>query len=85
MNQPPVDSICVEADAHTQFLESCLKACHLAADHSDRALLPGMLEAERQETYQREGIPLAVETCQRLEGIAASLGVSVPWPTVGNR
>lgn len=46
---------------------------------SDRALLPGMLEAERQEIYQREGIPLASETCRLLEEIAVSLGVPVPW------
>ena len=51
---------------------------------SDRALLPGMLEAERQESYQREGIPLAKETCRLLEEIAAPLGVTVPWPALGN-
>ena len=46
---------------------------------SDRALLPGMLEAERQESYQREGIPLDRETCRLLEEIAGPLGVPVPW------
>ena len=46
---------------------------------TDRALLPGMLEAERQEAYLREGIPLATETCRRLEEIAGSLSVQVPW------
>ncbi len=50
---------------------------------SDRALLPGMLEAERQQAYQREGIPLAVETCRMLEEVAQPIGVSVPWPAVG--
>lgn len=50
---------------------------------TDRALLPGMLEAERQQAYQREGIPLATETCRLLEEIARPLGVSVPWPALG--
>ena len=52
---------------------------------SDRALLPGMLEAERQQAYEREGIPLAKETCRLLEGIAGPLGVSAPWPAVRDR
>ena len=46
---------------------------------SDRALLPGTLEAERQEAYAREGIPLAKEVCRQLEATAAPLGVAVPW------
>ena len=50
---------------------------------NDRALLPGMLEAERQELYLREGIPMANDTCRMLEGIAADLEVPVPWPTLG--
>ncbi len=50
----------------------------------DRALLPGMLEAKRQEAYQREGIPLAKDTCRLLEGIAGPLGVPVPWPALGD-
>ena len=50
---------------------------------SDRAMLPGMLEAERQEAYQREGIPLAKETCRLLEEIAGPLEVAVPWPALG--
>ena len=51
---------------------------------NDRAMLPGMLEAERQEAYQREGIPLAKETCQLLETIAGPLDVPVPWPPLGS-
>ena len=50
---------------------------------SDRAMLPGMLEAERQEAYQRDGIPLAKDTCRLLEEIAGPLGVPVPWPDIG--
>lgn len=45
----------------------------------DRALLPGMLEAEREETYGREGIPLATDTCDRFEEIGEQLGVPLPW------
>ena len=51
---------------------------------SDRAMLPGMLEAERQEIYQREGIPLAKETCRLLEEIARPLDVPVPWSALGS-
>lgn len=50
----------------------------------DRALLPGMLEAERQERYQREGIPLATDTCQLLEEVAGLLGVPAPWSVSGD-
>jgi len=50
----------------------------------DRALLPGMLEAERQEVYAREGIPLAKEICRQLEATAGPLGVAVPWQSLGD-
>jgi LDH2 family malate/lactate/ureidoglycolate dehydrogenase len=61
--------------------EMCTQMRPMPGTH--RALLPGMLEAERQQTYQREGIPLATETCRLLEEIARPLGVSVPWPALG--
>jgi len=47
----------------------------------DRATLPGTLEAEREQAYKKEGIPLATATCRRLEEIARQLDVPVPWST----
>ncbi|HIM57287.1 MAG TPA: hypothetical protein EYM39_11325 [Candidatus Latescibacteria bacterium] len=35
MNTPPVDFVRVEAGAHTEFLERCLKTCGLAHDHAE--------------------------------------------------
>ena len=45
----------------------------------DRALLPGALEAEREEAYRLEGIPISKVTQQRVTETAKEYGVSVPW------
>ena len=45
----------------------------------DQARLPGSVEAELEEKYRREGIPVSLETAGRIERLAAELGVSCPW------
>ena len=45
----------------------------------DRAELPGGLEWRREREYAEEGIPVGDETRDRLEEIAAELGVETPF------
>jgi L-2-hydroxycarboxylate dehydrogenase (NAD+) len=44
-----------------------------------QSLLPGQIEAIRLKEYQQDGIPVGPEHRQRLEAIAAELGVPIPW------
>jgi L-2-hydroxycarboxylate dehydrogenase (NAD+) len=46
---------------------------------ADQAYLPGGPEAERERTYRQEGIPVGLEHRERLEGLAAELGLTPPW------
>lgn len=46
-----------------------LDACHM----------PGGIEAERERLYRQEGVPVGQWHRERLEGIAAELGLDVPW------
>ena len=46
----------------------------------ERADLPGGLEWEREREWSRVGIPVGQEHRAALEGIAAELGLDVPWP-----
>jgi LDH2 family malate/lactate/ureidoglycolate dehydrogenase len=45
----------------------------------DRADLPGGLEAEREQQWATEGIPVGRRHQESLEGIAAEVGLPVPW------
>lgn len=45
----------------------------------DRALLPGAIEAEREEVYRRDGVPVSTEIQQKLEETSKELGVPTPW------
>lgn len=45
----------------------------------DRSLMPGGLEAVRERQYRIEGVPVGPEHRQRLEGLAAELGIAPPW------
>jgi len=49
------------------------------AEGFDRVRLPGELEWERARRWKREGIPLHRDHVQKLEEIAASLKLPVPW------
>lgn len=44
-----------------------------------RSYLPGGIEAERERTYRREGIPVGTEHRETLEALADELGLEVPW------
>ena len=45
----------------------------------DRAELPGGLEWERESTYGRDGIPVGDDHRERLEEVAAQVGVDSPF------
>ncbi len=45
----------------------------------ETAELPGTLEWQREQDYARDGIPLTVQHKQRLEDLAAELGVETPF------
>ena len=44
-----------------------------------RSYLPGGIEAERERTYRREGIPVGTEHRETLETLADEFGLEVPW------
>ncbi len=44
-----------------------------------QSFLPGGIEAQREQSFGSEGIPLGDEHRERLEGVAAEFGVAVPW------
>jgi len=44
-----------------------------------QAYLPGGPEADREREYRKEGIPVGPEHQDRLEKLAADLGINVPW------
>jgi L-2-hydroxycarboxylate dehydrogenase (NAD+) len=46
---------------------------------TDRATLPGRLEWERERAWAAEGVPVGARHRDELGGIAAELGVPVPW------
>jgi L-2-hydroxycarboxylate dehydrogenase (NAD+) len=46
---------------------------------TDRATLPGRLEWERERVWAAEGVPVGARHRDELGGIAAELGVPVPW------
>jgi L-2-hydroxycarboxylate dehydrogenase (NAD+) len=43
------------------------------------ATLPGAIEYCKEQEYQRDGVPIALEDIQRLEECAAEFGVTPPW------
>jgi ureidoglycolate dehydrogenase (NAD+) len=49
------------------------------AEGFDRVRLPGELEWERSEKWRREGIPLHREHVTRLEELAGTMNVPLPW------
>ena len=51
----------------------------------DRALLPGALEWEREQSWASEGIPVGPEHQRDLAAIAAELGVETPFKDRANR
>ncbi|WP_017240882.1 Ldh family oxidoreductase [Streptomyces sp. SS] len=55
------------------------------APNTERLLLPGQLEAERQDTARRTGVPLDRSVLAALRGTAASVGVEIGDPAVPRR
>jgi L-2-hydroxycarboxylate dehydrogenase (NAD+) len=47
----------------------------------EQAYLPGGLEAAREQDYRQNGIPVGPEHRQRLDELAAELGLRPPWVT----
>jgi L-2-hydroxycarboxylate dehydrogenase (NAD+) len=45
----------------------------------DQALLPGAIEAQREQLYAIEGVPVGTRHREALASVARELGVSVPW------
>jgi LDH2 family malate/lactate/ureidoglycolate dehydrogenase len=45
----------------------------------DESLLPGAIEAKREREYRAQGVPVGTAHRERLEEIAAYLGIPVPW------
>ena len=45
----------------------------------DEATLPGTPEARNEVKYRREGVPIAMDTLERLEQLGEHLGVKAPW------
>ena len=45
----------------------------------ERSYLPGGLEAERERAYRAEGIPVGERHRDRLEKLAAEIGIEAPW------
>ncbi len=45
----------------------------------DQSNLPGGIEAEREQDYRENGIPIGERHRERLEGMARDLGIEVPW------
>ena len=45
----------------------------------DRVRVPGELEWERAQQWKREGIPIHREHAQKLEELAGSMKLTVPW------
>ena len=46
---------------------------------TDRATLPGRLEAEREQEWAARGVPVGSKHREELAGVAAEFGVAVPW------
>lgn len=46
---------------------------------SEGAFLPGHVEAHREATYRRDGVPLSADHRAALEKLAEELGVALPW------
>ena len=46
---------------------------------TDRATLPGRLEAEREQEWAAKGVPVGPKHREELAGVAAEFGVAVPW------
>jgi LDH2 family malate/lactate/ureidoglycolate dehydrogenase len=45
----------------------------------DEALLPGAIELQREKAWTVEGVPVGTKHREALSGVAAELGVTVPW------
>jgi LDH2 family malate/lactate/ureidoglycolate dehydrogenase len=45
----------------------------------DQSLMPGAIEAIREQEYRRDGVPVGPEHRQRFETLAAELGLNSPW------
>lgn len=45
----------------------------------ERAQLPGAVEAELEDRYRKEGIPIGMDVVRRVRPVAAELGVDCPW------
>ena len=55
---------------------------HLPVPGTDRALLPGALEAERMERWRREGIPYGEPEQAAARALSERFHVPVPWEAV---
>lgn len=50
-----------------------------AFTHGEQSYLPGGIEAQREQSFRMDGIPVGEEHRERLEGVAAEFGIPVPW------
>jgi L-2-hydroxycarboxylate dehydrogenase (NAD+) len=50
----------------------------------DQPILPGAIEAQREQSYAVEGIPVGLRHRQELTGVARELDVPVPWGDVSS-
>lgn len=48
-------------------------------ENFEESLLPGAIEAQREREYREYGVPVGPQHRQRLEEIAAYLGMQTPW------
>ena len=80
-----VDRIC-DSTAFRQEVDRYVRGIrdgYLPVSGTDRALLPGALEAERMERYRREGIPYGEPEQQAARSLSERFDVPLPWEAVG--
>ena len=41
--------------------------------------MPGGIEAQREQEYRRDGVPMGENHRKQLEGMATELAIAVPW------
>jgi L-2-hydroxycarboxylate dehydrogenase (NAD+) len=64
-----------------QEMDEYIRAIHKLepVENFNESLLPGAIEARREQEYRAEGVPVGPQHRERLEGIAEYLGIDVPW------
>lgn len=73
-----------DGDGFLERVASIISEVHGSARREgvDRLLIPGQLEHETQQQRRRDGIPYPLSLFERLDALAARLGVALP-PTAG--